>query len=549
MSYVDTPRVTTFTVLALEDTTQYPYEFSVAARTIAGEGVFSEPAIHESEGGSAVCAAASAVVSEVTAASAKVQAVPPSFVDLNGNEVDTITVTVTAIEDSNGAAIVGAVPAKVTFAASDGFDAVKSVTGLSAYTVYRVEAALATTSGAEAPEAEAYTFRTEEGVPGAMDAESLVAQEIGNRISVIWTEPAPANGQLTYEVTVEPAIDGVSTFSTTQRRINITDALTGTAYTISVAASTSAGTGDAATTDVDTAVSNVDAPAVEVVSKEEDALVLRATWTAGGLTAFAVTYDKVGGPRAWSEEETVSVDVGSGSTEFTLSGLEHSTQYDVRVQAEDEEGRGQTEQFQFTTAIRPPVTPSGLTASAVSSSSIEASWAPLAPSGGLDTVRGYRVALYQGEALADQVDAGAESSVTFDGLSPVTRYGVAVLAYNDGGSSALSEQVEVISLASECADDEYESVSPDLEAGVDRVCEKCEECPEGYYISAACSAGEGTTCSKCNTTCPEGQWMSQVCGATTNIECSDCRVCDNSTEILVSECSEFENTICEPIPT
>ncbi|EGD79414.1 hypothetical protein PTSG_09826 [Salpingoeca rosetta] len=350
--YIDTPRVETYTVLELEDTAVYPYEFQVAARTAAGEGVYSASALHMTSGGSQVCSGPSTWTSDVTSTSANVWVKPPPTVELNGNTIATINVTVTAIEDSNRRPITGATPAWLVFSAADGFNASQALSGLDPYTVYSVEAVVITTTGVSSPTSAPYTFRTAEATPGAVG--SLIAQEVGDVVKVLWTPPSPANGALQYRITFTPAVDGTSEFTTSYANFSL-DVLSGTTYTVRVVALTGAGDGPARQTTVETVPANVAAPVITLQSAAETELRLKATWTSP-LTAFHLQY-KAEGDDDFSDVMDYAVSTNARQHTFTLSGLEHSTSYTVRVQADTDDGLGLTAQYEHATAVVPPSAP------------------------------------------------------------------------------------------------------------------------------------------------------------------------------------------------
>src|SRR5213592_854404 len=139
----------------------------------------------------------------------------------------------------------------------------------------------------------------------------------------------------------------------------------------------------------------------------------------------------------------------TSATSFTNTGLSPSTTYSYAVAAFDAAGNlsAQSSAASATTPAAPdttpPTVPTGLTATAVSSSQINLSWAA-----SFDTVgvTGYRV--YRG---GTQIATTTTTSFTNTGLSPSTTYSYAVAAFDAAGN--LSAQSSAASATTPAAPD------------------------------------------------------------------------------------------------
>src|SRR5438128_5049918 len=111
----------------------------------------------------------------------------------------------------------------------------------------------------------------------------------------------------------------------------------------------------------------------------------------------------------------------SGSTATTYSdiGLMHGTSYTYRVSAINSVGTGSpSSTASATTLAVAPSPPTGLAATAVSSSQINLSWAPPADNGG-SAITGYKI------------ERSADGGITWTAL--VANTGIAMTAYSDTG--------------------------------------------------------------------------------------------------------------------
>ena len=129
----------------------------------------------------------------------------------------------------------------------------------------------------------------------------------------------------------------------------------------------------------------------------------------------------------------------------SLSGLSAGTLYHYRARSKDASGNlSYSGDYTFTTGsapdTSPPTNPNNLTATAVSSSQINLSWAASTDNVG---VAGYRI--YRG---GNQIATSATTNYSNTGLSPSTAYTYTVSAYDAAGNnSSQSSSVSATTLA------------------------------------------------------------------------------------------------------
>src|SRR5881396_3172735 len=164
--------------------------------------------------------------------------------------------------------------------------------------------------------------------------------------------------------------------------------------------------------------------------------------------SWAASFDSVGvtGYRVYRGGTQIAT---TTTTSFTNTGLSPSTTYTYAVAAFDAAGNlsAQSSAASATTPAAPdttpPTVPTGLTATAVSSSQINLSWTASFDSVG---VTGYRV--YRG---GTQIATTSTTSFTNTGLSPSTTYTYAVAAFDAAGN--LSAQSSAASATTPAAPD------------------------------------------------------------------------------------------------
>jgi len=154
------------------------------------------------------------------------------------------------------------------------------------------------------------------------------------------------------------------------------------------------------------------------------------------LVAWTASTDNVGvtGYKVYRNGSQVGT---SATTSYTDTGLTASTTYSYTVSAYDGVNNNSVQSSPPATGttlapdIQPPSVPTGVQATALSSTSIQVSWTASTDNRG---VAGYKVC-----RNASQVGTSATTSYTDTGLSPSTTYSYTVSAYDAGGNnSALS---------------------------------------------------------------------------------------------------------------
>jgi len=134
--------------------------------------------------------------------------------------------------------------------------------------------------------------------------------------------------------------------------------------------------------------------------------------------------------RSTSEAESYNRVETTPSTSYTTSSLSQGTRYYFKVSAWN--SAGESPQSSSASAITSPSTPSGLTATAASSTSIKLTW------NSVSGATGYRVYRSTNDYSYSLVRTTSTRSFTNNGLSEDTTYYYRVSAYNSAGESSLS---------------------------------------------------------------------------------------------------------------
>src|SRR5205807_2623455 len=131
------------------------------------------------------------------------------------------------------------------------------------------------------------------------------------------------------------------------------------------------------------------------------------------ITGYKIERSADGGS-TWS---TLVANTGSTATTYSDTGLTHSTTYTYRVSAINSVGTSTPSNIaSATTLVVAPSPPTGLAATAVSSSQINLSWAPPADNGG-SAITGYKI------------ERSTDGGITWTAL--VANTGSAMTTYSD----------------------------------------------------------------------------------------------------------------------
>jgi subtilisin family serine protease len=135
---------------------------------------------------------------------------------------------------------------------------------------------------------------------------------------------------------------------------------------------------------------------------------------------------------------------GTNAASYSDSGLSASTQYTYRVRAYNSAGNsGYSGTASATTTAPPPTAPTGLSATAVSSSQINLGWTDNS-----NNETGFKIERSTGGAF-NQIDTASPNATSYNdsGLSTATQYTYRVRAYNGGGDSSYSSSANATTFA------------------------------------------------------------------------------------------------------
>ena len=308
-----------------------------------------------------------------------------------------------------------------------------SVTGLTNGTTYTFTIAVTTTVGTTVSPtgSNAVTPATVPNAPTSVTATSGNAQA---SVAFTFSNTIPTNGGATVTgYTVTPYIGAAAQAPTSGAAspINVTGLTNGTAYTFTVAATNSVGTGaaSAASTSV-TPATIPDAPAITGITSGNGQATIAFTAPAFNGGAAITSYTgNCGG-----------VTATGASSPLTVTGLTNGTTYNCTVAATNIVGPSLASTSSSVTPATVPGAPTIVSAT-LGNAQVTVTFNAPASNGGA-AITGYTVTPYIG-LVAQGVTTGTTSPIVVTGLTNGTAYTFTVTATNSVGSTASASSASV----------------------------------------------------------------------------------------------------------
>src|SRR5438093_645548 len=319
--------------------------------------------------------------------------------------------------------------------------------GLAHSTTYTYRVHTVTTIGTSFPSdtASATTFAVAPSPPTGLAATAVSSTQISLR----WTAPADNGGSAVTGYQIERSTNGGNTWSTlvntcgTSTSCSDTGLPHATTFTYRVSAINSIGTSSpsntASATTLAVAPSSPSGLAATAVSSSQ----INLTWTAptdnGGsaITGYKIERSTDGGT-TWT---TLVANTGNTPTTYSDTGLAHTTNYTYRVSAINSIGTSSVSgTVSATTLIATPSPPTGLTATAASSSQVSLTWTAPTDNGG-SAITGYTIERStDGSTWTTLVANTTNTAATYSdtGLTRATAYSYKVSAINSAGTGSPS---------------------------------------------------------------------------------------------------------------
>jgi len=243
-------------------------------------------------------------------------------------------------------------------------------------------------------------------------------------ITVSWESVKGATGYYIYRsTTYNGTYDSIGTSATTSYEYN---SLSGsTRYYYKVAAYNGGGTGTQSSYVF--AITQPSTPTGVTATANSESSIIVSWESVIGATGYRIY-------RSTTADGTYDLIGTSATTPYADNSLLSGTAYYYKVAAYN--GGGTGTQSSYVSAITQPSTPTGVTATANSESSITVSWESVI---GATGYRIYRSTTYNG--TYDSIGTSATTSYEDNSLSGSTRYYYKVAAYNGGGTGTQSSYV------------------------------------------------------------------------------------------------------------
>ena len=314
-------------------------------------------------------------------------------------------------------------------------------TGLTPATTYyyRVHGTNVTGNGAYSPIANATTMQIAPPAPTGMTATAVSSSEI----DLSWNDVATETGYL-----LERSPDGSSGW--TQVNINAANVTTfadtglaqGTTYYYRVHAFNLAG--NSAYSSVASATTSVNPPAAPtaLIASAASTTEIDLSWTDNSSNESGFNVERSPDGSTWTQINTTA----ANATSYADTGLSGNTTYYYRVRATNAGGDSSYTSTANATTLPPaPAVPSGLGATAASSTEIDLTWTDNSSNdNGFKIERSPDGSTW---AQINTVNAGV-TSYSDTGLSPSTQFYYRVRAYNAGGNSAFTSSAVATTLVS-----------------------------------------------------------------------------------------------------
>ncbi len=246
--------------------------------------------------------------------------------------------------------------------------------------------------------------------------------------------------------------DGTSSKTT----VKVTSLKAGTPYEFQVAATNRSGTSSYSAS-VNTTTLDVPGRPTNLSVTSTDLEEVSLSWTApssnGGATVndYRIQFQKSGGSYSTFANGT------STNTIVTVTGLDVSSTYNFKVAARNSVGTGTYSSSVQTTTDDPTAAdaPTGLTAGAIATSTIDISWTAPSNNGGADitdyVTQWQTFGAGSWNTFAD--GTSTNTSTTFTGLTATTTYSFRIAAVNSVGTGTYSNKKSISTISSVSASD------------------------------------------------------------------------------------------------